>query len=194
MTQTTIGEFLAEHDSILGILEDIEDSAERERFVLDNARRLFETDGALIRTVILRTTKPHKLLLFTLDLPYERADAAEHLIRAAAQSVGARQLYVVMESWFAVLTDPEERARVARSGSPRIMPRNHPDRQEAVVVTSEDASRVPPSRAWMARITRDAKGKPTLGPWEDFPPQGGRMVSLLPPEAFIAAGQRMPST
>lgn len=193
MTTSTIGEYLAEHGAALGVLEDIADRAERERFVLAHARDIFNRRGYLVRTVILRTKAPHRLMLFTLDLPPDQADNAPVLIRAAAQAVGAQQLYVVMEAWFSVIVDDAERAEIERTGVARVMPRNDPQRQEAVLVTSEDVFRVPPTRTQKAEITRDAKGKPTLGPWEDFPASSGRMTCLLPPEAFIAVGQKMPS-
>lgn len=194
MTKQMIGEFLAKHGSVIGVMPDIEDGAEREKYILDTARKLFNEHGELLRTVILRTgIKPQKLMLFTLDIPYEEAEVAPHIIRAAAQSVRAQQLYLAMEAWYSVASK-EEYERIAGGEAPRVQPRNNPDRREALVVTSEDAFRVPPSRSWKAEITRDAKGKPTVGPWEDFPMSSGRMTSLLPPEAFVPVGQKMPQS
>lgn len=197
MTKKMIGEWLAEHGSTMGVLPDIEDPDEREQFVLENARKIFDKHGKLLRTLILRSDVPghrhRKLMLVTLDVPYELADEVPIVIRAMAQSVHAKQLYLVMETWYSRMTQ-EEHEQAERGIVPKRQPRHDPNRREAITVSSEDAFRVPPIRSWKAEITRDAKGKPTLHEWEDFPMQSGRMVHLLPPEVYIRPGERMPQT
>lgn len=192
----TIGAWLAEHGSIITFQDDIPDQTERERYVLDTTRAIFNRTGKFIRTLILRTgnhPKITKLMTITLDLPYELADEVPYVIQAMATSVQAKQLHLCMEAWYSVLRGEDHEA-VQRGEAPKQQPRHDPDRKEALCVTSENAFRVPVSRSWKAEITRDAKGKPTLHPWEDFPMQSGRMVHLLPPSAFIKPGERMPTT
>lgn len=192
----TVGSWLAEHGSVVGFTDDIPDSEERERYVLDTARAIFNKHGGFVRTLILRTgnhPKITKLMTITLDVPYELADEVPVIIQAMASSVKARQLYLCMETWYSVVSR-EEGDKIFAGEAPRIQPRLDPSRKEAMMVTSEDAFRLPPIRSWKAEITRDAKGKPTLHPWESFPMQSGRMVHLLPPSAYIKPGERMPQT
>ena len=58
-----------------------------------------------------------------------------------------------------------------------MQPSQDPEREEGVMVTAVDAMH---TRVAMARIKRDAEGKPSLEGWESWDELGGRMTSLLP--------------
>jgi hypothetical protein len=56
-------------------------------------------------------------------------------------------------------------------------PSQDPEREEGIMVTAVDAMH---TRIAIARIKRDAEGKPSLEGWESWDELGGRMTSLLP--------------
>lgn len=178
----------------LGFAPDIPDRGERDKWVKNETRRLFFKQGGLIRTIILRTTTtPPQLAILAMDLPYEMAQHGGEIGRHFAKALQAQQLYLAMEIWYSQVT-PEEAARANREG-PKVAPRHDPNRKEALLIVSEDPFTNPPLRSWRAEITRDAKGQPSVGEWlGDLNVAEGRLTYLLPPEAYIAAGKKVPQS
>jgi hypothetical protein len=168
---------------------DITDREQRERWVLSQARRTFRRTGQLMCTVTLRTAggKP-KLIIVAFDLDYELAYLRGPAITAIATFFRAQQLYVAFEMWWAHGTREE-----METGYSKVQPRHRPDRKEGLLLTAEDPLYTPPLRAWVAQITRDDKGKGSVGDWqEDFKDFGGRLTYLLPASAYEAAGVKVP--
>lgn len=164
------------------ILPDIEDRDQRDQFVLSVVQREFKNHGDVDRCFVFRATQPIPALVrIETRLTDELAQYAPWLGRAFASTFGARQLYHLSEMWFTQ----------AQKG-PYVPPSRNPERREALMVVSEDATRLPPMRIWIANITRDDKGKGTAGEWEDFGDIGGRLTYILPPEAYIGAGKPVP--
>lgn len=167
---------------------DIPDAQEREQWVLRRALKRFYKQGGLERMLVVRTRAPHVLVTLKHDLPYEYAAAGGNVATLFAQFFEAQQLYFAMEAWLAPATKEE------LASNTFTQPRHHPERAEALVVNSEDAYRVPPLRMFVAPITRDARGKPTVGSWaEPYVGLEGRLAHILPPEAYLAAGAKVPS-
>jgi hypothetical protein len=175
----------------MGMHPDIPDRKAREQWVKARARNIFRKQGGLMRTLTLRTADPApKLLTVSFDLPYELADYGGGACTALATFFRAQQLYLSIESWWAIAT-PEE----IESGRSLVQPRHRPDRREGLMVTAEDPCCEPAMRAWAAEITRDeATGIGLVGPWtEDFKDFGGRLVYMLPASAYEAAGVKVPN-
>jgi hypothetical protein len=167
---------------------DIADATKRGQWVMDRARKRFHKRGHVIRTLIVRTGPPHKLVSLEHDLSYELAPHGGTVATLFAKFFGAQQLYIMTEMWFAQASKEE------LAGNTFVQPRHRPDRKEGLMVSSEDPYRQPVLRCWVAEITRDARGKGSVGAWaEPFSGFDGRLVYLLPPEAYLAAGAKVPS-
>lgn len=168
----------------LGLHADIEDRDKRDQWVLRTARKCFEKDGELARTLIFRTrTQPAQLVVFVNNLPPELAHMGGSIGRAAAKHFHAQQMYLVMEMWYAQLESVPE----------GMAPRHSPQRREGLMVVAEDPYRSPPCVSWTAEITRDAQGKGTAAPWtHSLDAREGRLMYMLPPEAYLVAGRKVP--
>lgn len=102
-------------------------------------------------------------------------DAFASMLTSYCQAVRAFGVLFSAETWMAPDT--------ANAHGEYVQPRFHPKRREALFVTFEHVAR-PGTRALMAEITRDAEGKPTLGPWVEYPQKAmgrGRFADLLRP-------------
>lgn len=191
----TYADLLAETSGAVGLHPDVEDRDERDQWVKDATRGIFLKKGQFIRTLIIRAnTQPRHIVSMTQDLPQELAHMGGEIGRSFAAAMQATQIYVAMEAWYVDTKDPEEQKRLARGEAPSIPARDHPDRKEALLILCEDPWTDPIIRNWKAEIARDAKGKPSVGPWQADALQiaAGRMTYLLPPEAYLAAGRKVP--
>ena len=90
------------------------------------------------------------------------ADDRDRLIRAILLLVNAKSYAIASEMW---------------TSRKNMQSSEDPERGEGVMVTAVDAMH---ARAAMARIKRDAEGKPSLEGWESWDEVGSRMTSLLP--------------
>lgn len=113
-------------------------------------------------------------------------------IARCAAKLKARALYVVSEAWiveYAQTGDEKDDVKNARE----IRASTHPERIEVVMVQEENPAHTPPMRLWLAKVLRN-QGRPKLGAWEPrfeegkIHPVEGRMVYLLPPEAYGRVG------
>lgn len=167
---------------------DIPNREARESYVLRVARDYWNAFGELDRMYIFRATFPTPALLTVLAiLPAELAHHAPELGRTFAKGFKATQLYQVSEAWYV-------KSPTRDLDTP---PSQHPDRIECLWMVSEDPTRKPVMKISIADITRDAAGKGTAGGWQDWMNEGagdvlGRLTYLLPPEAYLTAGQPVP--
>lgn len=169
---------------VIVTVPDIEDRAEREQWIFDKARTLFEADGRVLRTLVLRAgargSKPIRLVIIVQNIPYELGHLGPLLATGAAKFFRAQQLYLLGEFWAA----PESAAK--------IEPRHHAERRECLMVIAEDPYMAEPVRSWSADITREKDGRGVVGDWAPLKGQSGRLAYLLPPEAYLAAGKPVP--
>lgn len=155
----------------IALFDDIPDRKKRDKFVLKMARRHFTELGEQPRCVLFRATLPSpKLFLMATLLDEETAPYADMLLRVMAKGFQAKQVYQLTEMWMA----PDEGTRAM----------HHPERKEAVMIIREDATALPPICTWFADITRDEKGKPSLGEWYEMVGAAGRLTYVLPPEFY----------
>jgi hypothetical protein len=122
------------------------------------------------------------------DSDASKTRAAEH-VKSVAHVLGANFVLYVSEVWFMSRTPSEdtrrrwERAKAGERLRPGEEVRHQPDRREGIFLRLEtDAGTV----ARHIEITRDAKGRPTLGPtpaWKAPEDEAGRFTALLPPKA-----------
>lgn len=104
-------------------------------------------------------------------------------VQTAVQITDAVGVVFISEVWVTTYpkkegqTDEEALAEVQQRACP---PSEHPERKEALMLTAEH-SRFG-CKCFQAEITRDADGKPALGPWEDIGAVSyqGRFMHLLP--------------
>ena len=102
-------------------------------------------------------------VILSIDADAETyADDRDRLIRAILLLVNAKSYAIASEMW---------------TSAKNMQPSQDPEREEGIMVTAVDAMH---ARVAMARIKRDAEGKPSLEAWESWDPLGGRMTSLLP--------------
>ena len=90
------------------------------------------------------------------------ADDRDRLIRAILLLVNAKSYAIASGVW---------------TSTKNMQPSQDPEREEGVMVTAVDAMH---ARVAMARIKRDAEGKPSLEAWESWDEHAGRLTSLLP--------------
>ncbi len=151
---------------------------------LDIARRIFDGQGQLARVAYVED--PRGRHLFPVPVPHpSQPRVGDALMRALADvlaangAVGVAQL---AECW-TVATTAEGR---------QAMPVDLADadgRVEVVMVLVEHYDvEGGLTRAWRAAITRDAAGRPTLGPWllTTGSVASGRMIGLLRPRGGAA--------
>jgi len=102
-------------------------------------------------------------VILSIDADAETyADDRDRFIRAILLLVNAKSYAIASEMW---------------TSAKNMQPSQDPEREEGVMVTAVDAMH---TRVAMARIKRDAEGKPSLEAWESWDDLGGRMTSLLP--------------
>ena len=111
--------------------------------------------------------------------PSDDKDICMLMVRAAFQKLDAVRYLHIDEAW--TLEVPDGSALAARMKSGALLPSQHPDRREIVMISAEaeGCAMLMASRA----IIRPARGKATLGPLNCWSPSGeleGRMVGLLP--------------
>lgn len=192
--QAQWSEELLEFIRSVRIARDIYDRVQREAWLRKWALKRFRKDGELLRTLVLRAQAPVKgvrdspngpyLAMFTMNVSYETAHMAPKLAAKAAELLQASQLYWVTEAWFTTHARLED----------HVQPRHDPKRRESLVVMAEDPFHMPPQYGWTAEITRDARGKPNVASWQPMPFSDGRLTYLLPPAAYLAAGQPVPQS
>ena len=102
-------------------------------------------------------------VILSIDADAETyADDRDRLIRAILLLVNAKSYAIAFEMW---------------SSAKNAQPSQDPEREEGIMVTAVDAMH---TRVAIARIKRDAEGKPSLEAWESWDELGGPMTSLLP--------------
>ena len=163
-------------------LYDVEGAEELVRFLGTGAKVNIETDGHLLPVVCLVATRaPHTGRRLTEPVPLigpgpvdeDQKQRFAAVMNTAAQKFGSWGVFLVAETW--VVTGPA----AARS---MVRPSAHPLREEAVIITGEHRA-WEGTRTWMAPITRDAKGHPICGAFNEQPrgQYEGRLTGLLPP-------------
>lgn len=177
------------------ILPDIPSASVRDAWIKDFCVTTFLKEGYLDRFLFLRVVKPMPAIIRVQHaFDYDEAYLGGEFCSFLAKKFAAQQLYLASESWYAQIS-AEEGDAIKKGKAPKVQPRHDPNRRESLFVFVEDPFRKPHLVMLTAEISRDAKGKPSLDPWsEAFEPGGGRLVQLLPPEAYIRPGERMPQS
>jgi len=156
------------------------------QWFLGATRREYEEQGALrcARAGVLTMRDHHgftkaspgvHFLLAAMAFDAAGKDLFRDLIADHCVQYEAFGVLFCSEVWLAVATE------IPKPGDP--MPSERPDRKEAVFVTLEHVA-LPGTQSYVAIITRDAEGKPTLGPFQrGEDPSGieGRFSNLLKP-------------
>jgi hypothetical protein len=140
------------------------------------AREIFEEEGELIPVAFLETPKGVAIM----PLPMLDKDAVAAMLRSAIRAVNASAVVMVLESWTLVMPKemPEDEAKAAMDKAVNEGIRNHPNRQECVIVTYETAAG---TMLGYMPVSRDGD-KPTLGEinWMDTnQAPTGRFVGLF---------------
>ncbi len=149
----------------------------------DRAREVFESDGYhhimafLFATRDPKTSEGTKAIVCVIPEKFgvEDKDGYSKYIHKAAEATRSVGLILVTEMW--MLKDAKGEDEVEKW---RGRLHEHPDRVEAIMFSTEHARYG--SKLWMAEITRDPEGKPTLSAWALSPAKQsrGRFVGLLP--------------
>ena len=104
-------------------------------------------------------------VILSIDADAETyADDRDRLIRAILLLVNAKSYAIATEMW---------------TSAKNMQPSQDPEREEGVMVTAVDAMH---TRVAMARITRDAEGKPSLEAWESWDEHAAPVLTSLLPE------------
>ncbi len=92
-----------------------------------------------------------------------------------AKQTKATKVALVTSAW-GLMFDSKEAAEAWNDDPDALMPSQHPDGFEQVVISVYDAERV---EAWSAKILRDDEQPPTLAEWEWGSEPDGRMVGPI---------------
>lgn len=150
-----------------------------EATALEVARDQFDASGELPRFALIdeQSAKFHYCVL-----PAMRSPMADHLVmgvfRATIRDRGSVGVALCSEAWLASSSGPEGRAALPRDLS------TYEGRREVVLAVVEHRDlEGGTTRLWVADITRDAAGRPTLGAWQRSKTSnmvGGNLVGMLP--------------
>lgn len=115
----------------------------------------------------------------------QKRDVFSAMIHKVGEMVAAQGVIFASEIWaldpsYLRTLDPDKAHAEVKKWTGRL--EQHPNRVEQVFMNLEHHE-IAGTMAWLATITRDAAGKPTLGEWDEqlWQHGTGRFINMLPP-------------
>lgn len=170
-------------------LSNIEDLSEILREAVERIAENFDEPDDDFVPVMSLVPESGENVMLALDYKWMQDDKTkDSLVKTvmipAITGVGAKTVGTVFSVWT---------ARPEKGQSYEDMPRpsEHPDREEAVIITVMDSFNV---RTWMIPLNRHEGAVPTIGEWSELPANGfsGRFVEDVQSALRDSSGQTNP--